>query len=198
MAAVMENRENKENKEIRTMGKFNNASFRLYKGKKTGDGAASSWQLSVKPGRKNANINETNLFLEIAPQTGRDENDNHTFDWRKYNEEDKRWSAAKSVSVKLGLPDIGEFLTVLNGLSKSVGNGKGLYHDTDRSNTIIYFSKATDKDGVEFGYNVRLSHKDKETSDQNSVSHFISFAEGEVLRTLFNSAILQITKWEIN
>lgn len=167
-------------------------SHRFYKGKKSGDGTASQWSLSTKPNRKNAKVMETLLFLEIAPQNGvgSGDDEHYTFDWRS-----KKNLEAKSLTVKLEVADIGEFLCVLNGITEGAGrDGKGLYHEAEKSNTIIGFSIAK-KDGKAFGFNLRLSKKDKDTSNQVSLNHFLSFAEAEVLRVLLNEAVLRLTGW---
>lgn len=183
----------------RVAGRFNQGSFRIYRGKKTGDGSASSWELSLRPSRKTKNdVSEVNLFLTMAPQTGHDENGNANFDW-KVKDKEGNWQPSKSITAKLGLPDIGEILTVLNGVKGQVGTDKGLFHahPGGNGNTVIYFSVSKEKDtGNVFGYNIRLSTKNA-AGEQNSVSHSISLGEGEVLRTLLNSAIIQINRWEL-
>ena len=167
-------------------------SHRFYKGKKTGDGTASQWSLSTRPNRKNAKVLETLLFLEVAPQNGvgNEGDDHYTFDWRS-----KKSPDSKSLTVKLEVADVGELLCVLNGITEGAGrDGKGLYHEAEKSNTIIGFSIAK-KDGKAFGFNLRLSKKDKDTGNQTSLNHFLSLTEAEVLRVLLNEAVLRLTGW---
>ena len=180
----------REQTETRTEKKFKGANHRLFKGKQDGKGSASSWQLNSRPNKKNPDVDDVNLYVELAPQSGENANGDYTFDWKKWDE-NRQALPSKSLSAKLGLSDIGEILGVLNGGSKAVGkDGKGIYHTppgTEDSN-IIYFSQG------DYGYNMKLSHKTK-AGDRHEVNHFISFSEGEVLRTLLNSAVLQMTKW---
>lgn len=175
-----------------TVNNVKQVSYRFYKGKKSGDGSASQWSLTTKPSRKNAKVLETLFFLEVAPQNpvSSNEDDPYTFDWRKKESPD-----SKSLLVKLEEADVGELLCVLNGIVKAAGrDGKGLYHDAEKSNTIIGFS-AAEKDGRIFGFNLRLSKKDKESGNQSSVNHFISLPEAEILRVLLNEAVLRLTGW---
>ena len=51
-----------------------------------------------------------------------------TFDW-----EDGVW-------IKLGLPDLAQMIMVFRGMQESVMDGKGLFHRSERANTIIKFS----------------------------------------------------------
>ena len=72
--------------------------YRIYKPSKNNSGSVSSWQVSLDSNPEKGN----NVFLDCANQK-QSENDNAAFDWDN------------KVTVKLGLPDLGAILSVLNG-----------------------------------------------------------------------------------
>ena len=72
--------------------------YRIYKPNKNNSGSVSSWQVSLDSNPEKGN----NVFLDCANQK-QSENDNAAFDWDN------------KVTVKLGLPDLGAILSVLNG-----------------------------------------------------------------------------------
>jgi hypothetical protein len=164
--------------------------YTLFKAKKTGDGAASSWVMSdTKDG-------ERQLFLEMARQNGEmNANGNATFDWKKYDKATQSF-AGGSISAKLGLPDVGEILLVLNGVKKAAGfDGKGLFHKNANGSTTINFA-TWEKDNALLGFTVRVASKRSDNNNEVvSVSHAISLAEAEVLRTLLNHSVLQMCNW---
>lgn len=167
---------------------FRNSSFRVYKARKTGDGSASSWSLGGKDG--------LSLYLEMARQNGElDSNNNATFDWKKFDKDTNTFSGG-AISAKLGLPDIGEILLVLNGVKKAVGHeGKGLFHKNANGSTTINFS-TWEKDNQVLGFNVRVASKSSLNNNEVvSVSHALTLGEAECLRVLLNDSILQLTQW---
>src|SRR6476661_202055 len=87
--------------------------FRIYRANSQGTGSATKWQLSHKPDEK---YNQWMVFLVAAKQTGKDENDNASFDWNN------------NITVKLGIIDVGEILAVLSGAKNSLGQKGSLYH----------------------------------------------------------------------
>lgn len=162
-------------------------SFRIYKPNKQGTGAATEWQLS----RKDTKYNNVMFFLVGAAQDGKDENDNSKFSWQ-----DK----SRSVTMKMGEFDIGEILSVLNGLKNSAGTDKGIFHKNEKGNTILSFSKYFRKDEksgeeVFIGYALRLSKKQNDGGTAFQVQHLLTFSEGEVLRVLLGEALKEIYGW---
>lgn len=148
--------------------------FQLYKARGSGDGSASQWNLGSE---------KDCVFLEMANQTGKDENGNASFDW------------GNKIRFKLGISDIGEVLSVLVGLQKGVGpfdlergKHKGLFHSNKSGNAILYLGK---DDTGRFG--IRLSVK--RDGDQTIVQHSITKGEACVLSTLLRRAIEVIHQW---
>ena len=91
--------------------------FRIYKPNSKGSGAASKFQCRTKwKTVDSVDYAELILFLESAQQTGFDKNKNASFGWSTNSEKNK----GKSVTMKLGLPDIGEMLLVLKGRKQFV------------------------------------------------------------------------------
>lgn len=148
--------------------------FQLYKARGNGDGAASQWNLGSE---------KDCVFLEMANQTGKDDNGNASFDW------------GNKIRFKLGISDIGEILSMLVGLQKGVGQYdqdrgkfKGLYHSNKSGNAILYFGK---DDTGRLG--IRLSVK--RGGDQTIVQHSMTKGEACVLSTLLRRAIEVIHQW---
>lgn len=164
--------------------------FRIYKPYKdkntnTFKGYASKIEVNekeVKVGDKT--YLKLHVFWTMTEQTGEDERGNASFNWVT----DKNPNG-KQVVISLGDPDLGEFLAVLNGVKKKIGqpNGKGLYHETsDTANKGMTF-EYVEKEGYDSGYRVGLSKK-----DENGVvkfSHTISLGEAEILKIIFTDAI---------
>lgn len=171
--------------------------YRMYKARKTNDGAASQWQLSSKKSKRENEGTDIALYLTMAKQTGTDENDNAQFDWRTWNKETNSWNPSSSISFKLGLTDIGELLAVINGQKSEAGmEGKGLYHSNDNGSSTLHFSPWV-KDGKLMGYNLKVYSKAKDSKDGNSISHSVSVSESEILRELLRSSVLQMAKWSL-
>ncbi len=156
--------------------------FRIYRIKPTKDGAATKWQLSSKQEKYGKKYH---LFIEGAKQTGIDENENASFEWK-----DK----TKVVTMKLEFLDVGEILSVLNGIKNQAGTDKGIYHQNPKGSAALSLTKYV-KDGVLMGYNIRLSRKWKDEKEALVIQHSISLAEGEVLRVLLNRAIECFYNW---
>ena len=109
--------------------------FRIYKPKKSEDGAAAKFQFVVKA-RREGGFPEAMLFLEMALQTGVDGNDNAMFDWSG-----QEGSTGNSVTVKLGIPDVSELLLALR---RHKDEGK-LFHKNDKGNVTVSLKKLDDK-----------------------------------------------------
>lgn len=165
--------------------------WRVYKPKKTNDGAASKLELSVefrdmeKDGKK-FQVREALVFWVSTKQTGIDANDNASFGW---SEEDKH------VTIKLGEPDLGEMLAVLNGVKDATGGQTGtyagkLFHKNARGSTTFSIKKGTNG-----GFFVAATKK----LDDNAavqISHTLTFGEAQVLRVLVEAAIRQMYLWD--
>lgn len=155
------------------------ASWRIYKPNKTNNGAASQWQLSEK---KDEKYDKWMFFLTVTKQTGVSDG-NASFGWEQ---------AGSVINMKLGEVDLGELLTVLNGLSGAAGkDGKGLFHKTPKGNTVLQFSKL-EKDGNFYGYGLRISKKLTDDKEATMIQHMISLAEGEILRVILAEALKKI------
>lgn len=148
--------------------------FVLYKARNNGSGAASQFSLSGK---------KDSVFLEMANQTGKDNNGNASFDW------------GNKIRFKLGISDIGEVLSVLVGLQKGVGQYdserekfKGLYHSNKSGNAILYFGK--DESG-RFGICLSV----KKDGDQTRVQHSMTKGEACVLAVLLRHAVKVMYGW---
>ena len=81
------------------------------------------------------------FFFEMAAQKTASERDGDkrvfpTFDWEN------------KLTVKMEFPDLCEMLLVLEGKQERVGGQKnGLYHDSEKANTVISFGKNVEKGG---------------------------------------------------
>jgi hypothetical protein len=163
--------------------------YRIYKPKKT-SGSALKLQYRFKSRREDKKYPEAMLFLEIACQTGTDSNDNASFDWA-HTEEYK----GSSVTMKLGLPDVGELLLVLTSKKEYAGPAPkggnkvapGLFHQNKNGNTILKFAKMS---GGYSGYVAQLS-----TGKDNS--YRISITEGEaiIMKILLEQFVIQHHNW---
>ena len=156
--------------------------FRIYKPRKSNDGAASSFQISEK---KQEKWTDHFLFMTLAKQTGTDANGNSSFDWK-----DGR------IIVKLEQNDIGEFLACLNGQKNSIGaKDKGLYHQTPKGNTVVSFVFNNGKDDSEAYYSLRVSSKMKDQKEARVISHLITLAEANALKVLMERALVKKFGW---
>lgn len=160
--------------------------FRIYKPNRAGHGAASKFQCVIK--KKKEKYDELVLFLESAKQEGVDANDNAKFAWSDKN---------NSVTMKLGLPDVGEMLLVLKGRKKYVGpppkqegaHEPGIYHQNQSGNTSLKMK--WDKSTLYLS----LSSQNSQTKDIVRVNHAISLSEAVVLETLLEDFIKQYHSW---
>ena len=115
----------------------------FYHANAKGSGSAVQFECAAATGDQ-----EGRIFVSMAAQRQvADEGQNATFDWKN------------KVIVKLGFSDLSAILLVLNGRSAELGDGKGLYHDSKSSTTIIRLAKQTEPYS---GYAFELSRKPKE------------------------------------
>jgi len=123
------------------------------------------------------------FFFEMAaqktiPEREGDKRVMPTFDW------------ANKLTVKLDFADICELLMVLEGRQERVGGQKnGIYHDSDKANTIITFGKIPEKGGYSFG----LSRKDKGSGQLTRLSIGLSEAEALGVKTIIQGGLFFIT-----
>lgn len=160
--------------------------LRLYKPSKEGNGAASKIQLVDKIVEKDGSkFNRVMMFWVAAQQNGKDEDDNAKFFWEP--------KEGRQVTMKLGDPDVGEILAVLNGNKKEAGSSMGLFHKNENGNSSLQFKaniqRVNDKDVV-MGYYVRLAFQDK-TKKVTEVKHSITLGEAEVLKLVFERYVLK-------
>lgn len=154
--------------------------YRIYKPKKDGTGAASKFQLKITDEK----FKNVQLFWVGAQQKDKDDSENAQFAW-----EDKD----RFVTIKLGLPDLGEILTVLKGIKSEAGQaGKGIYHKNKSGDSSITFKKYKPPTGDAM-FTVRLSKK--VNGKMTEVKHSLTLAEGAVLETLLTQALLVFTGW---
>lgn len=150
--------------------------FRIYKPRNSGDGAASAFQCKVV---EENNIRKCFLFVVGTVQTGKDDKGNSAFAWK-----DKE----KSVTLKLGIPDTGEILAVLNGKKDAVGTGKGLFHKNQLGSTSLDFKR------LDGGYSLRLNKKIGDVVG-TPIQHGLTIGEGEILRILLEDFVRLNYKW---
>lgn len=157
------------------IGEIMSKEYRIYKPNKTNNGAASKIQCATK--KKDGKYDEAMLFWEMAPQTGTDDNDNASFDWKAKDKE------TKSVLIKLGIVDVAEILLFLHGRKKEVK----LFHQNNNGNTAMNFTMYNDQ------YSVQLSSKVGENITR--VKHLISPGEGMVLAILLKDFVTLYHGW---
>lgn len=163
--------------------------FRIYKPTKSNSGAASAIQTKLILVKDRW---ELQLFW-VATQQVASSTENAAFAWA-----DKE----KTVTMKLGDPDVGELLTVLSGISTSLGRkeasdkpGKGLFHQNAGGNTTMTFQAQRDEKTGELGYWLRLASKSK-AGKLVEVKHRVTAGEGELLRSLLNQWVVSSYGWD--
>ena len=168
--------------------------FRIYKPNAKGTGAASKFQCRTKwKGVDGVDYADLILFLESAQQTGFDKNKNASFGWSTNSEKNK----GKSVTMKLGLPDIGEILLVLKGRKSFVGpepkEGRkiepGLYHQNKHGNTSLRLKWSEGR------LYLNISAQDQ-SKNVTKVSHSITTAEAAILESLLCNFIVEYNGWK--
>lgn len=100
------------------------------------------------------------VYLTLAPQksvaTGSVEQGNRqyaTFDW------------TNRITVKLNFGDLCQMLLVLKGQAATIGEGKGLYHDSRASTTMINLTRQTEPHP---GHALEVSRRGKGDAEQAS------------------------------
>ena len=168
--------------------------YRIYKPNAKGSGAASKFQCRSKLKEVDGKqYPELVIFLESAQQTGFDKNNNASFGWSSSVDKNR---ASKSVTMKLGLADIGEILLVLKGRKQFIGpepkEGRkiepGLYHQKQKGNTSLRLKWS---DGRLY---INISSQD-EKKNVIKVSHSITTAEAVVLEALLDHYVVEYHGW---
>lgn len=149
---------------------MNNMKYIIYRANKSKTGSATQFQY---------NEEKNMFFLVSSKQTDIDEKGNARFAWT---------DPKQSVTVKMGLIDLGEFLAVLDRIKPKVGEGKGLFHENAKGTTIIHLEIVT-KDGRS-AYAYKVSSKRDGPAVQ--IQHMISVGEAEILKTFLRSASLKM------
>lgn len=96
----------------------------------------------------------------------------------------------EKITVKLNFTDVSHLLTVLEGKAASVCDGKGLFHDTGETSTVIHMSRVTEPfPGVSFEVS-----KKRKGSEEAARRARILFTEAEALglKHLFASLLFPL------
>lgn len=96
----------------------------------------------------------------------------------------------EKITVKLNFTDVCQLLTVLSGRAAAVGEGKGLFHDTGETSTVIHMGRVTEPvPGVSFEVS-----KKRKGSEEGARRARILFTEAEALglRHLFAAMLLPL------
>jgi hypothetical protein len=147
----------------------------FYRNNKAGTGFAGTFKLSEL-----IQDNETvgwAIFLTMAAQIPGE----RSFAWKD-----------KSVTVKLGENDIGNFLAVLNRNMTSAGGEKGLYHESPKGGFKVIEFKVKDDHS---GYYLKVSGSDAEKKSLGNFALVLSMADGELLRVLLSKAVEVMYDW---
>lgn len=158
--------------------------YRIYKPKKSGDGSASRLQFKIKEEQYGP---RAYLFWEASKQDGFDDKENAKF----------RWTDVKGkIAMKLEETDIGEILSVLNGVKDFVGTEptKGLYHQNNTGNTVMCLVKQR-QEGKPTVFYFKLSSKKKGDKEALIIQHVISVAEAMIIRILLQDALSKMYGW---
>ncbi|HRT28637.1 MAG TPA: hypothetical protein P5527_02490 [Kiritimatiellia bacterium] len=117
-----------------------------------GTGSAVRFELMSATGERDGAI-----FMTLAQQksvaSGSVEQGNRryaTFDWQN------------RITVKLNFTDLSQLLLVLKGVTATIADGKGLYHDTRAATTLINLTRQTEPYA---GYALDVSRRAKDAPD---------------------------------
>ena len=122
------------------------------------------------------------FFLNMArqktvAQRGDGDRTHATFDWEN------------KVTVKLDFTDICELLTVLEGIKQRPGDGRGLYHSTGGTNTLIDLCKSEEKSG----HSLSISKKDSQGESVFRAQILLTQAESLGLKHIFQTSLFFLT-----
>jgi len=172
------------------MSQKNNSrkSYAIFRTNRENKGTATQWELSYKQtqNKKGENVDNWFMFLEGATQKGVDENGNARYDWEK------------KITVKLGENDIGEILSVLNGIKDSAGYKGSMYHQTPGGGNKSITFAINQQEGKDYnptqGYKLRIAAQDA-SKNLTQVQQLISPAEAEILKALLQRALVRMFGW---
>ena len=137
----------------------NDASARNYRPRLSfyhanGKGSGSAAQFEVVPA---CGDRDGAVFLTLAPQksvatgsAGQGNRQHATFDW------------ANRVTVKLNFSDLCQMLPVFKGLAPTLADGKGLYHDSRNTTTLINLTRQAEPYA---GWTLDVSRRGKAESE---------------------------------
>jgi len=94
------------------------------------------------------------------------------------------WEDEDSINVKMGLADLGAFLSVIEGYVKTPAK---LFHKTDTDNKIIEFTHVPERGG----YSLAISHK-RGNSEARKVFIGITYAEAMILKVYIENTIREM------
>src|SRR5690606_28970285 len=117
-------------------------------------------------------------FLIVAKQNGYDNNNNAKFDWES------------GLVVKLGEPDMGELIAVLEGRKQSVGTKGSLYHANNNGNKVVNFSS-----NEKGGFFLSVSAQDSNKTSLGKISLVLSDGEAALLLVLLKKAVELMYGW---
>jgi hypothetical protein len=107
-----------------------------------------------------------------------------------------RFDGGSGLTLKLGLPDLGELLAVLGGRKPGAGpkreDGKfsGLFHRSARGDATLAFVRSTADDGFYMKVGVK-----KDGGELKTAAHSLTDGEGCVLRVALETAVARIGGW---
>lgn len=159
--------------------------YRIYKPKKDGKGAASRLQFRIIKKKYGP---EVLLFWQFVQQIGF-KDDNAAFGWNE---------PEKTITMKLGEPDIGDLLAVFCGLKDFTGSGvgKGLFHQNANGNTVLNVNRQ-EKEGFLPSYYVKASAQKKNLKITLAIQHTLTLGEGAIIRILLEQALKAMYDWNI-
>ncbi len=137
--------------------------YPIYKPNSRGDGGVIRFGL---------NLSKRAIFVDAASQNGE-----RQFDWDN------------KVTMKWGLSDIGEVLSVLRG---RIPQAK-LFHRTDKANSAVEFARRDDPELAPFF--MTLSRQEAADKSLRRVSIPVTHAEAAVLEVLLQGAVTQMVGW---
>ncbi len=148
----------------------------------TGAGNGVALQIDPRVNRREGDRYNC-FFFEMAAQKATSDREGEKRGFASFDWENK-------LTVKMDFSDMCELLLVLEGKQERVGGQKnGLYHDTEKANTVISFGRIPEKSGYSFG----LSRKDKESGQLTRLSIGLSEAEAIGLRSIIQVGLFFIT-----
>lgn len=155
---------------------------RIYKPRRDGSGAASAWNFRWLDEQTAA------VFLELAPQSEvADGNGYNRFDWSG-----KENPGARSINVKLGVPDLTAIIAVLEGRRDQLAPNGSIFHRTRSGGNKVVSLAWYDQFG---GYGLKVSAQDASGHQSGPIKHGITIEEAILLRELLTTALVRMHGW---